>query len=386
MKKIALLGSTGSIGKQTVDVVKSNPDKFKIVALTANSNYELLIQQARELSPQYVVIGKKEYYNILQKELISTGIQVFAGYDKIGDIATASEVNFVIVALVGYSALMPTIKAVKSRKSVALANKEALVVAGEIITKLAYEKGVQLLPIDSEHSAIFQCLQGEDYSNIEKIYLTASGGPFRNWTSTQLEYVTLEQALNHPNWNMGGKITVDSATMMNKGLEMIEARWLFNLSPSQIKVIVHKQSIIHSLVQFVDGSIKAQLGLPDMRQAIQYAVSYPDRFFSDLERFSFDRYKEFNFEQPNYEVFRCLKIAIYALKEGGNIPCIMNAANEIAVEYFLQEKIKFVEIPIIIERTIEKFKYDRNLSIQEYVETNIEARKIAVAIADNFGI
>jgi len=377
MKKIALLGSTGSIGKQTIEVVQQNPNKFEIIALTANNNYNLLIKQAKEVKPKYVVIVNKSHYLKVKEALKNFKIEVLSGFNAVSDIVSIDEVNYVIVALVGYSGLLPTLRAIENRKKVALANKEALVVAGEIITKKARENNVQLLPIDSEHSAIFQCLEGEKYSNIEKIYLTASGGPFRGWTHEQLKTVTLKQALKHPNWSMGGKITIDSATMMNKGLEMIEAKWLFDLLPEQIDVIVHQQSIIHSIVQFVDGSMKAQMGLPDMRHPIQYAISYPGRIYSPFHRFSFLDYPELNFEYPDYEVFKNLKLAIHALQKGGNIPCILNAANEVAVQKFLHEKIDFLKMPEIVEKTIEKIDFKENLSIDDYIETDKLAREIA---------
>ncbi len=380
MKKISLLGSTGSIGKQTIEVVEHNPDKYKIIAITANKNYKLLIEQAKKIEPKYVVIADKKHYKTVKKALENFSIKVLAGYDAVSNVVSDNEVNFVIVALVGYSALLPTLRALEHHKQVALANKEALVVAGEIITRKAKENNIKLLPIDSEHSAIFQCLQGENYSHIEKIYLTASGGPFRGWNKEQLKKVTLKEALKHPNWNMGGKITIDSATMMNKGLEMIEAKWLFDLPADKIDVIVHRQSIIHSIAQFIDGSMKAQLGLPDMRAPIQYALSYPERIFSPFKRFSFLDYPEFNFEIPDYDVFKNLKLALYALKKGGNIPCILNAANEVAVNSFLQEKISFIKIPEIVEKTLQKIIYKQNLSIDEYIETDKQARRISTQL------
>ncbi|MBN2892818.1 MAG: 1-deoxy-D-xylulose-5-phosphate reductoisomerase [Bacteroidales bacterium] len=377
LKKIAILGSTGSIGRQTIDVVENNSDKFEIVVLTANTNYRLLIEQAKKVKPKFVVIAEKEHYPTVKEALFEFDIKVLAGINEVANVATITEVNFVIVALVGYSGLLPTMKALENNKQVALANKEALVVAGELITDLAYKKNISLLPIDSEHSAIFQCLVGENLKEIEKIYLTASGGPFRGCTTEQLGTVTKKQALKHPNWSMGAKITIDSATMMNKGLEMIEAKWLFDLQPKQIDVIVHPQSIIHSIVQFIDGSMKAQMGLPDMKLPIQYAMSYPDRIYSPFLRFSFLDYPELSFEYPDYEVFKNLKLAIYALEKGGNIPCVLNAANEIAVKQFLQEKISFLQIPEIIEKTIEKFDFKEHLSLENYIETDTEARRIA---------
>lgn len=376
VKKIAILGSTGSIGKQTIDVVDQNQDKFEIVALTANTNYKLLIKQAKEVKPKYVVIADDKYYSGVKEALAGLEISVHSGDKEVANITTIDEIDFVIIALVGYSGLLPTMKALENHKKIALANKEALVVAGELITSLAQKNNIQLLPIDSEHSAIFQCLVGEKNEEIEKIYLTASGGPFRGWTVEQLSKVTKKQALKHPNWSMGAKITIDSATMMNKGLEMIEAKWLFNLSPKQIDVIVHKQSIIHSIVQFIDGSMKAQMGLPDMKLPIQYAMSYSDRIYSPFQRFSFLDYPELNFEYPNYEVFKSLKLAIHALEKGGNIPCILNAANEVAVKLFLQEKISFLQIPELIEKTMQKIDFKEHLSLEDYIATDREARRI----------
>lgn len=377
LKKIAILGSTGSIGRQTIEVVEQNPEKFEIIALTANSNFRLLIEQAKKIKPKYVVIAKEGHYPTLQKELANYDIKILVGSEEVANVTTDSEINFVIVALVGYAGLLPTIKALENHKQVALANKEALVVAGEIITDLAHKNNIKLLPIDSEHSAIFQCLVGENYLEVEKIYLTASGGPFRGYSTDQLKQVTKKQALKHPNWSMGAKITIDSATMMNKGLEMIEAKWLFDLKPEQIDVIVHPQSIIHSIAQFTDGSMKAQMGLPDMKLPIQYAMSYPDRIYSPFQRFSFLDYPQLTFEYPDFDVFKNLKLAIHALKKGGNIPCILNAANEVAVDKFLNKEITFVQIPEIIERTIDKFPFKEHLSLEEYVETDTEARKIA---------
>lgn len=381
MKQIALLGSTGSIGRQTIDVAEQHPEKFKIIALTANNNFNLLIKQAKKLNPLYVIIANDDFYLKVKDALSDLPIKVLSGYKSILEIVTLEEINFVIVALVGYSGLLPTLEAITAKKQVALANKEALVVAGEIITEKARQNKVKLLPIDSEHSAIFQCLQGETNAEIEKIYLTASGGPFRGWTYEQLKTVTLKQALKHPNWSMGGKITIDSATMMNKGLEMIEAKWLFDLSTSQIDVIVHQQSIIHSIVQFVDGSMKAQMGLPDMRHPIQYALSYPNRVYSPFHRFSFLDYQQLNFEYPDYEVFKSLQLAVYALKKGGNVPCVLNAANEVAVKYFLHEKIDFLTIPEIVEKTMERVDFKEHLTIDDYIETDRISRQIAEKFA-----
>lgn len=373
MKSIAILGSTGSIGTQTLDVIEKNPNHFKIFALTANNNYKLLIQQAIKFKPQYVVINEKKYYKEVHESLKSYNIKVLEGYENIINICAEPLVDIVLVAIVGYSAMLPTLTAVENKKQIALANKESLVVAGEIIMNKAIENKVEILPVDSEHSAIFQCLVGESYSNIEKIYLTASGGPFRGFTPQQLAKVTKKQALKHPNWNMGGKITIDSATMFNKGLEMIEAKWLFNLQPAQIDTIVHPQSIVHSLVQFVDGSIKAQLGLPDMRTPIHYALFHPNRTYSYSKRFSFIDYPNLTFEHPDFEVFRSLKISIEVMKKGGNLPCVMNAANETAVMAFLQDKINFIDIFKIVEETIEYFSFNNVKNIEEYIVCNDKA-------------
>lgn len=382
-KKIALLGSTGSIGQQVIQVVENNSNQFEIFAITAKGSYNLLIKQAKQLKPKYVVIADENHYSTVKKSLKDLEINVLSGYNSVIDIVSLSEIDFVIVALMGYSGLLPTIKALENKKQVALANKEALVVAGEIITKKARENNIKILPIDSEHSAIFQCLVGEKYSEIEKIYLTASGGPFRGFSTEQLEKVSKKEALKHPNWKMGGKITIDSATMMNKGLEMIEAKWLFDLKPSQIDVIVHPQSIIHSLVQFSDGSMKAQMGLPDMRTPIQYALSYPNRIYSPFRRFNFFDFPEFTFEYPDYEVFKNLKLAIYALKKGGNVPCVLNAANEIAVSAFLNDKINFLDITSIVDKSLEKVEFSDNLSLEEYIELDKEVRIIAQQFVDN---
>lgn len=373
MKSIAVLGSTGSIGTQTLDVIEKNPDSFKVFALTANNNYKLLIQQAIKFKPKYVVINEKKHYNEVKKALQPYKMQVLEGYENILSICAEPSVDIILVAIVGYSGMMATLAAVENKKQVALANKESLVVAGDIIMSKAKENNVEILPVDSEHSAIYQCLVGESYSNIEKIYLTASGGPFRGFSSQQLDRVTKEQALKHPNWNMGSKITIDSATMFNKGLEMIEAKWLFNLHPGQIDTIVHPQSIVHSLVQFVDGSIKAQMGLPDMRTPIHYALFHPNRTYSSSKRFSFADYPALTFEQPDYEVFKSLKISIEVMKRGGNLPCVMNAANETAVKAFLQDKINFVDIFKIVEKTLESFSFKKIDNIEEYITCNDQA-------------
>ncbi len=385
MKKIAILGSTGSIGTQTLDVIEKNPHKFKVKLLTANNNVKLLIEQAKRFIPEIVVIKNENHYQLLKNELKSLPIKVLAGQKAIEN-AVEEEYDILLTALVGYAGLIPTYKAIKKGRNIALANKETLVVAGELITQIAKEKQVKIIPVDSEHSAIFQCLVGERKENIEKIYLTASGGPFRGWKKHELEKVSVKQALKHPNWSMGAKITIDSATMMNKGLEAIEAKWLFDLEPKQIDIIVHPQSIIHSIVQFIDGSMKAQMGLPDMRFPIAYALSYPERLQTDLKRFDFLNYPSLTFEKPDFEVFESLKLAFYALEKGGNIPCILNAANEIAVDAFLNEKIKFTDIPKIIEKVLEKIPYSKNLSLEDYIKTDELSRKLAQEIIKKFFI
>lgn len=372
-RKIAILGSTGSIGTQALDVISSNPDLFEVEVLTANSSYEALIKQAFQFLPNAIVIGNKEYYSIVKDALSSTDIKVYAGSDAIAQVVEMEGIDIVLTAMVGFSGLLPTINAIKAKKSIALANKETMVVAGELITELALQNNVPIIPVDSEHSAIFQCLVGEK-SPIEKIILTASGGPFRKHTLEQLKHVTCADALNHPNWCMGSKITIDSATMMNKGFEVIEAKWLFNLAPSQIDVVVHPQSIVHSLVQFEDSSIKAQLGLPDMRLPIQYALSFPYRIKSDFPRFNFANFPTLNFEEPDTKRFPNLALAHEALKKGGNAPCILNAANEIVVESFLQEKIGFLQMSEIIEEVILGSKHISKPTIDDYFFTDKETR------------
>ena len=376
MKNIVILGSTGSIGRQTLEVINHNKDKFSVIALSAKTNYELLIEQARIYNPKYLVITNGDYKQIKQA-LKGLNIEVLYGPEALKTIATLPEADLILTALVGFAGLIPTIEAIKHKKNIALANKETLVVAGEIITTLAEKHNVKILPVDSEHSAIFQCLLGEDYKLIEKIYLTASGGPFRGMTKKQLKYIKKEQALKHPNWSMGNKITIDSATLMNKGLEAIEAKWLFDLKPKQIDIIVHPQSIIHSFVQFVDGSIKAQLGLPDMRLPIQFALSYPQRFHSKFERFNFANYPIITFEKPDIEVFSCLGLAMEALRKGGNLPCILNAANEVAVEAFLKDAIGFLDIAEIIDKTMNTIEFMSHPSIDDYIECDRIARKFA---------
>lgn len=375
-KNVAILGSTGSIGKQTLEVIQSQPENFQVEVLTAQNNADLLIEQALNFQPNCVVIGNESLYQKVKDSLIPLDIKVFAGEKAIADVVTMEEIDLVLTALVGYSGLIPTIKAIEAGKHIALANKETLVVAGELITQLAKEKGVNIYPVDSEHSAIFQCLVGEFHNPIEKIILTASGGPFRGKDKAFLQHVTKAQALKHPNWDMGAKITIDSASLMNKGLEVIEAKWLFGLSIEQIEVVVHPQSIVHSLVQFEDGSIKAQLGLPDMRIPIQFALSYPDRLKAGFPRFDFAEYPSLTFEKPDMGTFRNLGLAFEALKRGGNSPCVLNAANEIAVAAFLQDEIGFLEMSDLLETTLEKVTFIQKPSLLDYIETDSMSRRI----------
>jgi len=378
-KHIAILGSTGSIGTQTLDVVKAHPDELVVEILTANTNGDLLIQQAKEFHPNAVVIADESQYQKVKEALYNLDIKVYAGKDAISQVVQMGTINTVVTAMVGYAGLQPTIKAIEAGKNIALANKETLVVAGDLITKLIIEKKVYITPIDSEHSAIFQCLTGEP-EKIEKIILTASGGPFRTKTTDELQNVTVKQALKHPNWDMGAKITIDSATMMNKGFEVIEAKWLFGVKNSQIEVVVHPQSIIHSMVQFTDGSIKAQMGLPDMKLPIQYALSFPDRWHSDFPRMDFKFYPNLTFEQPDLEKFRCLALAFEGLEKGGNIPAIINAANEVAVDAFLKERIGFLQIPELIEKAIHGIGFVKSPSYNDYVETDTESRKFVISL------
>ncbi len=377
MKRIAILGSTGSIGTQALDVIENNPKQFKAEILTAGNNSELLIKQAIKFQPDTVVIANESKYKEVSNALASYPIKVFAGSKSIEQITESSSIDMVLTAMVGFSGLLPTINAVKAKKDIALANKETLVVAGELISRLIKENQVNIFPVDSEHSAIFQCLTGEFLNEIEKIYLTASGGPFRKYSEEELKKVTKKQALNHPNWDMGAKITIDSATMMNKGFEAIEAKWLFDLKPEQIDIIVHPQSIIHSLVQFTDGSVKAQMGLPDMKLPIQYAFTYPHRIKTDFPRFNFSDYPELTFEKPDTKKFRTIEIAYEAMRKGGNIPCAVNAANEIVVDAFLKDQIKFTEIFEIIEKTVNKINFANRSDIDTYLNTDKEARIIA---------
>lgn len=380
-RKIAVLGSTGSIGTQALDVISRYPDRFEAYALVANNQVDRLLEQVRRFKPEVVVIANESKYAALKEALSDLPVKVWAGAEAIEQVVQNTEIDIVLTAMVGFSGLKPTISALKARKTIALANKETLVIAGELITRLALENRAAILPVDSEHSAIFQCLNGEGSNEIEKILLTASGGPFRNFSMSQLQQVTREQALHHPNWNMGAKVTIDSSTLMNKGLEMIEARWLFDVNPSQIEIIVHPQSIIHSMVQFKDRSIMAQLSLPDMRMPIQYAFSYPERIPSDVKPVNFFELSTLTFEKPDTKRFRNLGLAYESIVKGGNMPCIMNAANEIAVELFLQEKIGFLQMSELIEQTLTKTVFIQNPSLEDYIQTDTEAREIALETA-----
>ncbi len=379
-RQIAILGSTGSIGTQALDVIREHSDRFEVYALTANNQVDLLIRQAREFMPEMVVIANEEKYEQLKEALSDLPIKVWSGSDAIAQVVQAEPVHMVLTAMVGYSGLKPTIEAIKAGKAIALANKETLVVAGELITQLALEYKTPILPVDSEHSAIFQCLVGEGDNPIEKIILTASGGPFRKFSLKELESVTKEQALKHPNWDMGAKVTIDSASLMNKGFEMIEAKWLFDVTPEQIQVLVHPQSIIHSMVQFSDSSIKAQLGMPDMRLPIQYALAYPDRLNASFERLDFSKYSSLTFEEPDMIRFRNLGFAFEAIKQGGNMPCILNAANEVVVAAFLQDKIGFLQMSDVIEQTMQKVPFIASPKYDDYVQTDAEARAVASQI------
>lgn len=376
-KHVAILGSTGSIGTQALDVIAANPDSFQVEVLTAHSNADLLAEQALKFKANTVVIHDESKYMGLKDRLFDEGIKVFCGSDALAEVVEMETIDIVLTALVGFAGLRPTMRAIEAGKHIALANKETLVVAGELITKAARNKGVNLYPVDSEHSAIFQCLIGEFHNPIEKIYLTASGGPFRGFTKDQLKKVTKAQALKHPNWDMGAKITIDSASMMNKGLEVIEAKWLFGLKPEQIDVIVHPQSIIHSIAQFEDGSMKAQMGLPDMKLPIQFALGYPERLKSDFPRFDFMKYPSLTFEQPDYDTFRNLQFAFDAMKKGGNAPCVLNAANEIAVQAFLDERIGFLAMSDLIEDCLNNVTHLSTPSLEDYFETDWETREYA---------
>lgn len=372
--RLAILGSTGSIGTQALDVVRANSDRFVVEVLAAGNNVQLLAQQAREFQPNFIVINDVSKLSELKALLNDLDVKVYGGQDALCDVVQMEAVDMVLAAIVGYAGLRSTIAAIKAGKQIALANKETLVVGGELVTQLARENGVNLYPVDSEHSAIFQCLAGEFHNPIEKIYLTASGGPFRGKTRDELAQVTREQALKHPNWSMGAKITIDSATLMNKGLEVIEAKWLFHLQPNQIDVVVHPQSIIHSIVQFTDGSMKAQMGLPDMKLPIQYAMGYPHRLKSDFPRFDFMKYPELNFHAPDKTTFVCLQLAYDAMNMGGTAPCIVNAANEVAVQQFLQGKIGFLQIAEIIGETLATAKHLDSFSYDDLVASDEAAR------------
>lgn len=377
MKQIAILGSTGSIGTQTLDVVRQHPSEFSIYALSAHRSLDLLIQQALEFNPAVVCIADEHLYQPLREALSDLPIKVMAGEKAIAEMVTMPAIDVVVAAMVGYAGLRPTIEAIKAKKTIALANKETLVVAGEIICRLAKRHQVSILPVDSEHSAIFQCLVGEDMHSVEKLLLTASGGPFRTFTYEQMQHVTAAQALQHPNWEMGAKITIDSASMMNKGFEVIEARWLFDIPVEKIQVLVHPQSVIHSAVQFVDGSVKAQLGTPDMRIPIQYALTYPARWLSDVPRLDLFAVKQLTFEEPDMQRFPNLRLAYEAMEKGGNMPCILNAANEVVNLAFREGKCGFLQMSEVIEQTMATTSFITEPTYEDYVQTDKEARKIA---------
>jgi 1-deoxy-D-xylulose-5-phosphate reductoisomerase len=385
-KNIAILGSTGSIGKQALDIVKANPDKLQVEVLSAENNADLLIQQAIEYSPNAVVIGNEEKYLYVKDALLKHDIKVYTGADALCQVVQMESIHMVLAAIVGFAGLRSTLAAIEAGKQIALANKETLVVAGALVTEAAKAKGVNIYPVDSEHSAIFQCLTGEFHNKIEKIILTASGGPFRGKDKTFLEKVKKEDALKHPNWTMGAKITIDSATLMNKGLEIIEAAWLFALKPEQIEVVIHPQSIIHSMVQFEDGSIKAQMGLPDMKLPIQYAFFYPLRVHSSFKRFDFVSYPNLTFEKPDFTSFPSIQLAFDAMEKGGNIPCILNAANEVAVHAFLKDEIGFTDIPLIVEKCMEKGTFIAKPTLSDYMESDKETRLAAVAFCKKSAI
>jgi 1-deoxy-D-xylulose-5-phosphate reductoisomerase len=380
IKRIAIFGSTGSIGTQALEVIAQHPDKFSVEVLTCNGNDELLVEQAIKFKPNIIVVGDPQKYSKVQDALANTDTKVFVGEKALEEVASMDCYDLMLAAIVGYAGLKPTLNAIKSGKAVALANKETLVVAGDIIMRTAVENRAPIIPVDSEHSAIFQCLVGEMRNPIEKVILTASGGPFLGRKPNYLVNVKREHALQHPNWTMGAKISIDSATLMNKGLEMIEAKWLFNLKPEQIEVLVHPQSIIHSMVQFEDGSIKAQLGLPDMKLPIQYALSFPQRVPNDYPRCDFRKIKNLSFEEPDLRTFRNLSLAMEALNKGGNLPCVLNAANEIAVYAFLRNRIGFLDMTDVIERTMQKIPYIETPTLEEYFDSDGEARNYAADI------
>ena len=380
IKNIAILGSTGSIGTQTLDVISEYSDRLYPYLLTANHNSELLISQALKYKPRKVVIADVSHFVAVREALAGTGIEVVAGADAIAESVADTEIDIVVTALVGYSGLAPTIRAINAGKKIALANKETLVVAGELITGMLKDSVSELIPVDSEHSAIFQCLVGEDVESVEKLILTASGGPFRTMSVAEMSKVTKADALNHPNWKMGAKVTVDSASMMNKGFEMIEARWLFNIVPDRIEIVVHPQSIVHSMVEFSDGSIKAQLGLPDMRLPIRYALNYPERLQSKAERLTVDRYYSLTFEKPDMQKFPLLGMAFDAIRAGGNVPCALNAANEIAVAAFLSDKIRFVDMPVVVGKAVARNSFVANPSYDDLIATNKDIREITLSL------
>ena len=379
-KRIAIFGSTGSIGTQALEVIRANTNLFEVEILTAQTNDELLITQALEFRPNAIVIGDESRYQKIKDALSSTDIKVFAGEDALEEVADFNTYDMMLAGIVGFAGLKPTLKAVEKGKAVGLANKETLVVAGEIVMQKAVENRAPIIPVDSEHSAIFQCLVGEARNPIEKIILTASGGPFLGKKPNFLVNVKRDHALQHPNWSMGAKISIDSATLMNKGLEMIEAKWLFNLRPDQIEVVIHPQSIIHSMVQFEDGSIKAQMGLPDMKLPIQYAMAFPERIKNDFPRLNFKKYPALNFEEPDVKTFRNLSLAMQALNKAGNMPCILNAANEIAVWAFLRNRIGFLDMTAMVEKTMESVAFIEKPTLQEYFESDGEARNFAASL------
>lgn len=379
-KRIAIFGSTGSIGTQSLDVIRANPQLFEVEILTAQTNADLLIKQALEFTPNAVVIGDESLYPKVKEALASTDVKVFAGEQALEEVADFDTYDMMLAAIVGFAGLRPTLKAVDKGKAIGLANKETLVVAGDIVMQRAYEKRAPVIPVDSEHSAIFQCVVGEGRNQIEKIILTASGGPFLGKKPNFLVNVKRDHALQHPNWSMGAKISIDSATLMNKGLEMIEAKWLFNLQPEQVQVVVHPQSIIHSMVQFEDGSIKAQMGLPDMKLPIQYAMAFPNRIKNDFPRLDFRKYPSLTFEEPDVKTFRNLALATDALIKGGNCPCVMNAANEIAVWAFLRNRIGFLDITAVVEKAMEKVAFIEKPTLEEYFESDGEARNFAASL------
>lgn len=380
IKRIALFGSTGSIGTQALEVIAANPDKFSVEVLTAQNNEDLLIQQALQFSPNVVVIGDEKKYLKVNEALHSTGIKVFAGEKALEEVAAMDCYDLMLAAIVGFAGLKPILKAIENKKIIALANKETLVVAGEIVMRKAIENRVAIIPVDSEHSAIFQCLVGETRNRIEKVVLTASGGPFLGKKPNYLVNVKRDHALQHPNWTMGAKITIDSATLMNKGLEMIEAKWLFNLQPEQVQVIIHPQSIIHSMVVFEDGSMKSQMGMPDMKLPIQYALAYPQRIPNRFPRYDFKKPNTLTFEDPDVKTFRNLTLATTALFKGGNLPCVLNAANEIAVFAFLRNRLGFLDMTDLVERTMDKMPFIENPTLEEYFESDGQARTFAASL------